>query len=166
MDLVQFLQQLYLVTKPRMAPYPWFSEQDRWAELVYCLLDRVHPNHEGPVRAAVVLLQQLNLLNVERLAAIERPTEEYPFVLNYVLRQQGFDEEEASRGIAILVNAARIIRENYEGKIQRFLRKHGEAMRKELIELFGSLDLERSGFAFRHVAMAPKCFVCADLGRT
>jgi hypothetical protein len=149
-DLVQFVQQLYLNTKHRMPSYPWFSEQDRWAELAFCLLDRVHPNQEGAVRAAVVLLQQLNLLNVKKLAEddVEWPTEEYPYVIPYVLRQQGFTEEEAKRGVTVLANAAQIIQMNYNGRIQTFLRKHGEAMRNELIETFGGLDLDDQDLRF------------------
>ena len=141
-ELAQDLQRLYFTARSRMAHYPWSSEQERWAELVFCLLDRIHPNHDRAVRSAVRILLQLRLLDVEKLVAMRRPTEEHPFVLTYVLRQHGFDEKEAAHSVQLLMNTARVVQEHFDGKMQRFLRQHGTAMRDELTGLFGDLELD------------------------
>lgn len=127
-----------MTNEHNLAGYPWPLERDRWAELVFCLLNQVHPQDSDRVRSAVMLLQALDLLDMDKLAAIERSTEEHAFVLGYVLRQQGFEEDEAARSITILTQAARVIQSNFDSKLQRYLRRHGEAMRDELVNLFGS----------------------------
>ncbi len=62
-------------------------------------------------------------------------------VLRYVLEHQGFSDDEASRAVSILVQAANAVRNNCGGKIQRYLRSNGERMRDELATMFAAVPL-------------------------
>ena len=70
-DLRAQLRQLYEAYSGDVVSPDWLSEADRWAELVFCLLAQTAALPPELIRQAVNALQDLNLLDVTKLAAGE-----------------------------------------------------------------------------------------------
>ncbi|MGB8951187.1 MAG: hypothetical protein WCC06_00775 [Candidatus Aminicenantales bacterium] len=138
MDLKTQLQKLFEKHEPDIGEYAWMYETDRWAELVFCLLNQCGRQAPETARMAVDMLQNLELIQVDKLAAIRKLNDENAVVLSYILKRYGFSEGDSQRAIRLLAHVARVIQKEYGGKIQRCLRRHGEMIRDELAGAFGS----------------------------
>lgn len=127
-------------------------EDDRWAELIFCLLNQYNLQNTQAVRMAVNSLQYLGLLEIDKLSLFETPGNEDVVVLAYILKQHAFSEENIRHAVKLLVHVASAVRKDYGGKIQTFLRRHGEAMRNELMNSFyeDSLETEQLRYAISH----------------
>lgn len=144
MNLQTKLTELYEEYGQFLAPYLWASESDRWAELVLCLLHQCFAGEPGTnIRQAVTLLQDLNLLEVDRLVGLHDPTSQSTITFVYILKQQGFSDAAIRRATKVLSDAATIVKTRYDSKIQRYLRRHAQIMRDELVSVFGDLNLTK-----------------------
>lgn len=144
MELKAQLQQLYEQYESNLAAYAWASEDDRWAELVFCLLHQCSEQEPELTRAAVAALRSLCLIDVGKMIHLSNTTHENSVVLAYVLRQHGFSTDSVELACRLLAHVANVVQQNYGGKIQRYLRRHGEVMRDELVSAFGSASLDKS----------------------
>jgi hypothetical protein len=138
MDLQATLRGLFLEHEADLGTYAWVSEDDRWAELVFCLLSRFGDRDPESLRDTVATLGGLGLLDLEMLAGDADPADRVAIVLDFVLRRGGFSASEAARAARALRHVAEVIRRDHGGKLQRLLRRHGEALRDELVRAFGS----------------------------
>lgn len=119
--------------------YPWASEGDRWAELVFCLLDENSTPDSRVTRMAVHELARFDVLNVNGLATIEEDSDmgtgfdETTVLVHRILQLYGFPEEEIERAVAEVSDVARMVQREYDGHVQRFLRRYGQEMRDEFV---------------------------------
>jgi hypothetical protein len=143
MDIQTELKQLYERHESLLPTYAWASEADRWAELVFCLLSQCSDQDAETIRGAVAMLEALGLLDVDLLATLaERKPE--GTVIAYVLKQHGLEEQEVQCAVATLIRAALAFQRDYEGKVQRYLRRHAERMRDDLVRAFGDAPLNKA----------------------
>jgi hypothetical protein len=112
MDLKSHLRELIERHKADLAGYAWTSETDRWAELVFCLLNQCGPQQPENTRLAVTILQYLGLLEIEKLARLEDKDDEGPPVVRYILKHLGFSATDTTRAVALLARAAEVIQAN------------------------------------------------------
>lgn len=122
---------------------PWASESDRWAELVFCLLNAVAEIPLDPdvraerCRSLTDTLDALELLDPASLAATADPANARHVVLTYVLLQYEFSDDQAKRAVSMLSTAAAAVNETFAGKIQRYLRSQAETIRDDLVSALG-----------------------------
>ena len=141
MSVPDDIERLYEDYRSLLAPYLWASEDDRWTELVFCLLNQCSPNDPDGVRSALAILGDLKLLDPTALLHLDDPDGHESIMFSHVLGKNGFSKEDAQRAAKLLRAAAEVTNEQYGGKIQRFLREHGKQMRDELMDTFSALDL-------------------------
>ncbi len=119
-------------------PFPW--EAARWYELVFCLAGQVGVS-EIPTEAAhrmVSTLADLNLLEINTLAAFDiedgKPDLKNPdlALMLEVLTRFGLSPEKANALIVTICEVAAGFQTHYQGNVQRFLRKYGRTMVKDL----------------------------------
>jgi hypothetical protein len=134
MDLKTRLQELCARHESDLATYAWVSEDDRWAELVFCLLDQCHRQDPETTRSAVTTLQYLDLLESAKLALLDQPAgAEAATVVAYVLKQHGFPPEPVAKSLSVLAHVAQALQRDHGGKMQRYMRRHAEALRDDLV---------------------------------
>lgn len=152
MDLKKQLNELFEHYGEDLGDYAWLYESDRWVELIFCLLNQCVDQDPEIIREAASMLQNLDLLNTEDMVSLGKPGHEKTIAAAYVLKAHGFSEKEARRAIVLLASTAKAIQKTYGGKIQRYLRKHGMAMREELVNAIGfdSLDQGQLRYAITH----------------
>ena len=152
MDLKTQLQKLFEKHESDIGAYAWMYETDRWAELIFCLLNQYNLQDAEATRMTVNSLQYLGLLEIDKLAALETIGDDHAVVLTYILKQHGFSEKDVPRAVRLLCQVASVIKKGYDGKIQRYLRRQGEVMRDELVNAFGheSLSTEQLRYAISH----------------
>jgi hypothetical protein len=136
MDLKARLQQLHEQHQSDLAAYAWASEADRWVELIFCILLQYSTQRPEPTRAAVAMLRELSLLDLDRMLGLADPNNENGIVFLYVLQQHGFQEDDAKSACRLLAHVAKIVQDQYDGKIQSYLRRYGNAMRDEIVGAF------------------------------
>jgi hypothetical protein len=144
MSLKSDLERVYQQYGPTLGNYAWMSETDRWAELVFCLLQQCGGEDPALTRDAVAALQYLGLINIERLSTVANGdiSSEDAILLAAILKRQGFSQEASQSAVSLLSHVARVLKEGYDGKVQRYLRKYGQAMVDELVNAFGTEALE------------------------
>lgn len=129
--------------------YRWLWEGERWNELVFALLAQTLDIPEADVRQSVGMLDSLDLLDIAQLAEIpvasskEIMQDELGRRIIAVLTESGADSGNATRGLVTICEAARSIRDHFQGGIQHFLRRHGEMMRDDAIKVFGFTALAK-----------------------
>lgn len=137
------IQQLYEQYGSILSPYAWASETARWTELVFCLLHQCSDVDSEYTRAAVTMLQDLDLLEVDKLVRLDDTTNENTITFATILKQHGFSEAATQHAAKVLFGAANIVKTHYNGKIQRYLRQHGQIMRDELVDSFADSILTK-----------------------
>ncbi len=142
MDLSDHLDQLFDRYRDSLPSVLWPSEADRWAELLYCLLNQVGGESAERTRAAIENLNGLGLLDVSALSDEHGAGDESPVMIKYTLKHYGFSPDDAERGYQVIRAAAAAVQAKYQGKMQKFLRRHGEVMRDQLIACFEGVHLE------------------------
>ncbi len=147
-DIKKQLLDLYQQHGSNMAMPFWASEIERWDEFVFCLLSQCTAQEPGLVRQLVAFLQQFGLLNVEKLASADASTSEEAMVLTYSLKKYGFTDDEAQNALRVLSQAARTVQREWGGKMQRYLRRQGEAMLQELAGTFHTDTLDDAKLRF------------------
>ncbi len=140
--------------------YPWSFEEDRWEELVFCLLTRIgQPELSAETaRRASMTLRTLGLLDVALLANAASTNGEPDYEGQHlskvmgVLQQLGFDIDASKTACASITDVARSLVENRDGKVQGYLRHYGQLMIDELLEnfSFSRLGEQDARYAFTH----------------
>ena len=110
---------------------PWLWEFDRWKELVFSLLARITAIPQSEVRLLVEQMTDLDMLDIEALSAIgdASPAREH---LTELMRGAGIEEDVIPTALTTLQEAAQSLRQSYDGKIQKYLRRYGETMLREV----------------------------------
>ena len=138
MSLAMRLQELFERYEFDFADFPWVSETDRLAELIFCILNQCSTLAADETRRLVGQLADLGLLQSDKLAELGNPENQVRSVFGYVLNQGGFSDEETESATVSLAKVGEVIQRDYDGKIQRYLRRHAEAIRDELAQTFGT----------------------------
>jgi hypothetical protein len=126
----------------------WASERERWKELVFALLTGVTSLAHPEIRALTDQLDDAGLLDVSMLAEFQQEKErDAPLGVHArsildCLQEGGFSQEEARRGLGVMCDAALSLQRQFDGKVQRYLRRYGELMLRELDEFFQFTDLD------------------------
>lgn len=117
--------------------YLWPWEEARWYELVYCLALQLRPSDlsNDEIHRAIASLGDLGLLSPEALSEFNAEGNDDPDLqlMNNVLERYGMSSEESSALVVTICEAAKGFTSQYQGKVQRFLRKYGQMMLEELI---------------------------------
>jgi hypothetical protein len=138
--------------------HQWPSEHARWVELLFALVSKITKKSETEVRAIIEQCDALSFLDVEELSAI--PGKEKNFDLDFplarrmfeFLAESGLSEEESKRSIVVMHEAAQMLKEKHDGRIQKYLRKYGQRMIDELPQnfSFSELNEEDTKYAFSY----------------
>lgn len=147
-DPEEILLALYTRFAASLPRTLWAWEQERWHELVFALLAasaglQVHPD---TVRRLTGVLADLHVLDVNELAEChpdETGTSTEPSLvttLRYHLEKVGFFADQARSATAAICQAAAALQQNYEGKIQLYLRQQGQRLVDDLAGALGLSD--------------------------
>ncbi len=114
------------------ADYKWEDESARWTELVYCIFAELTEHSYRDARRLANDIADLNLLDVKDLARIPimddgmvNPDNSRVRTITDILKTNGVDDKDIKRSLSAICKVAQAIQENYDGKIQKFLRKYG-----------------------------------------
>ncbi|MEA1966038.1 MAG: hypothetical protein U9N05_01980 [Euryarchaeota archaeon] len=120
------------------ADYKWEDESARWTELVYCIFAELTEHSYRDARRLANDLADLNLLDVEDLAGIPimddgmvNPDNSRIRTITDILKTNGVAEDDVKKSLSAICKVAQAICENYDGKIQKFLRKYGHEIVNE-----------------------------------
>lgn len=139
--LTEALRDIYSKYAEDLLVFPWASEEERWAEFVTVLLEQCGGQDEQVSRLVVATLRDLNALDLQKLSAMHNSNNKEVVVFLSILKRYGFSDKQATQGVTTIIEAARIIQKQFEGKPQRYLRQHGERIRAELLSIFKELPL-------------------------
>ena len=96
MDLTKQLQSMLERNQSDLTGYAWLSENDRWTELIFCLLQRFVDQDPAVTREAVLLAQRLGLFTAKAMAELSIADSEPRIVLSYILSAHGFSRTAAA----------------------------------------------------------------------
>ncbi len=120
------------------ADYRWEDESSRWTELVYCIFAELTNHSYRDARRLANNIADLNLLAVKDLAGIPimddgmvNPDNSRVRTITDILKSNGVSGDEITRSLSAICKVAQAIQENYDGKIQKFLRKYGHEIVNE-----------------------------------
>jgi len=123
------------------AEYKWEDESSRWTELVYCIFAELTHHSYRDARRLANGIADLNLLEVEDLAGIPimdddmvNPDNSRIKTITDILKANGVADGDIKKSLSAICKVAQAIQENYDGKIQKFLRKYGQ----EIVDEFDS----------------------------
>ncbi|RZN38833.1 MAG: hypothetical protein EF813_04510 [Methanosarcinales archaeon] len=123
------------------AEYKWEDESSRWTELVYCIFAELTHHSYRDARRLANDLADLNLLEVEDLARIPimdngtiNPDNSRVKTITDILKTNSVTDDDIKKSLSAICKVAQAIEENYDGKIQKFLRKYGH----EIVDDFDS----------------------------
>ena len=164
MDTADLHWERYLVAhlfsrhQEGLRPQPFESEADRWLELATSFIMLVGEIAEEDARMAASLLSGLGILDVIDCATIS-PTDPRAEVMEKVLVDHGCQPHAAALSREVLVESARVVQANWEGKIQRCLRAWGRQFVDELAASFQmesvASDVVRAAFALLRTHGSP-----------
>lgn len=128
--------------------HPWFWEGARWTELLFSICVRVVGIEEAEVREMIVELNDLDLMEVQELAALPRDssgmadtgTPTYQAICETMARY-GLDDDRIQRTVTAFADAARSLSGGFQGKVQKYIRSYGERMIAELDQHFRFTEL-------------------------
>ncbi len=146
LPITDYLLLLEAYYQPELSEMPWASEDDRWAELLFCLLYEASGQADAAIaRSAVATLRYLGLATLESLSGKDasgngngaEPTGEGAATVTEILRRHGFEDPEGA--MRLLAHTASSVDKAW-GQVQVFLYNHGQAMIDELAETIVSDD--------------------------
>ena len=118
--------------------YKWEDENSRWTELVYCIFAELTHHSYRDARRLANDLADLNLLEVDDLAGIPimddgmvNPDNSRMRTITDILKANGVADDDIRKSLSAICKVAQAISENYDGKIQKFLRKYGHEIVNE-----------------------------------
>jgi hypothetical protein len=120
----------------------WASDQDRWIELIFCVLYQARPAEAEATRHAIILAVQLGAGAPETLAEMDH---ESALIWNRSLMVAGWPEEVIAEAMSSLARLGSAIRDH--GGLQKLLRKHAEKLRDDLLADLGLGNDRGSGRA-------------------
>lgn len=189
--IAALLEEQYPRFDAVLGQYAWPHEEKRWHELVFCMLVAEGqetfepPRHRRIAREAVDTLVRLDLLDVVDLAGLtgaQRETDELDsltLLRRGVLERLGYPAPTVDRVLIALAETAHVLQHAFDGKIQKYLRRAGERMLREMSEIFpmSTLGEARKRYVFTHwlqnVANLPLALhnpsmllICENLGVT
>jgi len=136
----------------------WLSEHDRWVELIFCLVSTISNQSDPDVRDVIEVLDDLGLLEIEELAQI--PATKGGIDLNSahakrvieILNESGFTKAESHKSVLAVYEAAKSLKKNHDGKIQKYLRKYGQKMLDEVTQefSFSGINADDVRYAFTY----------------
>ena len=138
----ELLVDLFEMYEPSFDEYQWPWENQRWYELVFCLLAAVEGQYgpDSPAATATRVLVDLDLLDVPVLAANQAAegsaadSDSYLAHLAVVLQRSGFAPDQVDRLLPALCAAASAVQEKHGGKVQAALRVHSKLLIDRLTE--------------------------------
>lgn len=138
--------------------HQWPSERERWIELIFALTTSISDKSEFKVRDIIKKLDNLGLLSATELSQIPKTNDgidfDFPHVKRIVefLSESGFTEKESKSSALVMYEAAKSLKEHYDGKIQKYLRSYGERMLEELYQnfSFSSINEDDVKYAFTY----------------
>ncbi|GAA0404298.1 hypothetical protein GCM10009541_54380 [Micromonospora gifhornensis] len=133
MDLPSELRELSLRHLDGLGAIPWAAEADRWAELVFCLLNAVAGDDPERSRELTDDLHRFGLIEPAVLLDVDDPASDTHRVVRHLLDRYGFDQAQIVTAAGVLSRLAQFITDGYGGKLQRYLRRNAERMRDELV---------------------------------
>lgn len=139
MSVKDRVQELLEEHEELLSDVPWASERERWHELLFSVLLQTAPDARS-ASTALAILAALRLTEPEAVAAFD--TAEHRTLVDQILRRVGFAEETVSMTLNQLAGVGRVVQSQMGGKIQRFLRAHGEQMREELVGQLAAQGLD------------------------
>lgn len=127
--------------------WPW--EIRRWHELAFCLATVIAcpPLSASRIRVLIFLFADLGLLDITPLAAYasgkkDEKTGQLVQTAVFLLEREGLPTKEAQRVMTTIAEAAAVLNDRFGGKVQRYLRLHGELLLKDLDQKFSFSELE------------------------
>jgi hypothetical protein len=142
-----------------LGSHQWAWESARWKELAFALLARIAKVPEKTLRRLTNEMGTLGLLSIQPLANLAKASKGpdmwlQPHARHMVelLQENGFSEEQARQGITTIYEAALVLQQRYDGKVQKYLRSYGELMLKDLegIFTFSALSKTEAADAFTY----------------
>jgi hypothetical protein len=121
--------------------YKWEDEHSRWNELVYCIFAELTQHSYLDARSLSDNISELNLLDIEDLANVKimdngmaDPDNKRIMTITDILHSNDVTEADINKTLSAICKVAQAIMDNYDGKIQKFLRKYGQ----EIVDEFDS----------------------------
>jgi hypothetical protein len=138
-QLRSFVMEQWPAYASQLNRFQWPRETERWHELVFCVVLRIgHPIVEADVARRVVnIMVDLNLLDIDTLASSiakgGKPDKKNPDVdlMHNIMKRAGIGDQKASNIIETTCRIASVLKKQYGGKIQKYLRTYGEKMLDE-----------------------------------
>ncbi len=113
-----------------VAALAWTSEQDRWAELVVCIVGSCVGWDEA--RSIVADFETVGLLRPSRLAVVSGADSEATSVARFVLREHGVSRFDIERLLRALARVGHVVHESFGGRVQKFIRARALEVATEL----------------------------------
>jgi hypothetical protein len=130
--------------------YRWEDEHSRWNELVYCIFAELTEHSYMDARSLSDDIFNLNLLEQDDLADIQimengmaDPNNPRIKTISEILSINGIDQSDIDKTLSAICKVAHAIKENYDGKIQKFLRKYGEEIVNEFDSHISFSDVDK-----------------------
>lgn len=143
MKAEKFLREVYNSHRGGLPDlFRWEDEKDRLNELYFCLIRTISGRNEAEVRDIVMCLAGLNLFDIEYLAGAQLvggkggKGDTIASLIKELLVLNNFGDETAEACTLAICEVAKGIHLKYDGKLQKFLRKHANQMIDELDEAF------------------------------
>jgi len=118
--------------------YRWEDERSRWNELVYCIFAELTGHAYRDARRLADDIADLDLLDIGVLASVPimddgmpNPENKRVRTITDILKTNGVSEDDIKKSLSAVCKVAQAIQENYDGKIQKFLRKYGHEIVNE-----------------------------------
>lgn len=127
-----------------LPPQAWVYEIDRWEKLIFSIIKQYCESDSEKAVAAVTILRDWNLLDIDTLASKDDIPLEYNSAFKKVMQGLDFSEDEIQEIAFTLVNIARNVKELYNGKIQALFKKYGEVIREELVSAFSNESTDQA----------------------
>jgi hypothetical protein len=134
----ELLKQLYHAGNSLLNDYPWEFEEDRWVELLVCSLMVGQSVASEAAREAIESLRKMDQVSVDYLSGL---TPESTDFITKVFVQFGCDDQQAQNSVRLLSSIANIVKAQWDGYIQRFLRDQGERMVKDFADALKATGL-------------------------
>jgi hypothetical protein len=126
-----------------LSSHSWVWEFARWKELAFVLFAQIAKVPEKELRRLTNQMETLGLLDVSTLAGLLKENKGIRLSqqlqlrrIAELLRENGFTEEQSNKALITLCEAALALQEQYDGKIQKYLRYYGELMLKDVKKTF------------------------------
>jgi hypothetical protein len=153
-ELEYRLRKLYITHIDSIGYHRWPIESQRWHELLFSLLFRVNSNQGDKIRDIIENLSTLELLDVNLLASIPEVNSGIDVNSTHakriaeILKEYEFTDRGIKNSILVMHEAAKSLKEHYDGKIQKYFRRYGQQMISEITQNFSFSNLNRKDLEF------------------